>query len=901
MLSTPCHQGAFPLRHFPFPSRMAKDSANGGGAEMSASSTAPAAAAPADVMPAAAAAAPKSSRTAEGFIYKASEFIALSVVFAVAAWTAYSIRLYAIEVYGRVIHEFDPWFNMRATQYLADNGAKKFFTWFDYMSWYPLGRPVGTTIYPGMQFTAVWIWNVLKWKWWRKIFVAVGLNSLKIKMSLNDVCVFIPAWFGAIASVVLGMLTAEVSGSWRAGAASSLIMAVIPAHIMRSVGGGYDNESVAMTAMVLTFYAWTRSLRTSESWWIGALAGLAYFNMVAAWGGFIFVGNMVSTHAFLLVLLGYYSPSLWKAYSLFYIVGTIGAIQIPVVGMSPFKSIEQLGLLGVFLGLQGIALSDYLAAREGIFWSDKEAAEAKAAGKKVALDPATQASKRGSSFERFRQALAFRTRFAFFCGAALVVPIAVLYPTGYFGGFSVRIKSLFIKHTKTGNPLVDSVAEHQASSTAAYWHYLHYASYLAVFGFFGALLKGTAQKERMTSGIQVNKWFIVLFAGVAYYFASRMQRLIILLGPLASSLAGIAIGYVVDFMLSAVSDMISLVLVGEKVSAEDAAPRAKEEAAASSKKGAAPTPLKRSAKGESEEGKKAREAAEAHPLSNFGLKFFAPAAVATEKALKSTPGRVIRMLIAVAVTVLTPPFAVTFYQFSDKFSRDMSQPSIMFKAQLRDGQTVMINDYQEAYWWLRDHTPQDSRVLSWWDYGYQLTGIGNRTSLADGNTWNLEHIALLGRILTSPEKRAHSLARHLADYVLIWAGNQGDDLSKSPHMARIGSSVYPDICPRDPLCRNFGFYSDKKPTESMANSMLYKMHRNGLEPGVKVNKKYFEDVYQSKYGLVRIYKILNISETSKQWLADPANRLCDRPGSWYCPGQYPPEFPKPPKTHRNLD
>merc|ERR1712166_1099593 len=28
---------------------------------------------------------------------------------------AYTIRLYAINNYGRVIHEFDPWFNFRAT------------------------------------------------------------------------------------------------------------------------------------------------------------------------------------------------------------------------------------------------------------------------------------------------------------------------------------------------------------------------------------------------------------------------------------------------------------------------------------------------------------------------------------------------------------------------------------------------------------------------------------------------------------------------------------------------------------------------------------------------------------------------------------------------------------------
>lgn len=44
-----------------------------------------------------------------------------------------------------------------------------------------------------------------------------------------------------------------------------------------------------------------RSLRTPGSWPIGLLAGLAYAYMVAAWGGFIFVGNMVAVHAASLV------------------------------------------------------------------------------------------------------------------------------------------------------------------------------------------------------------------------------------------------------------------------------------------------------------------------------------------------------------------------------------------------------------------------------------------------------------------------------------------------------------------------------------------------------------------------------------------------------------------------
>merc|ERR1719274_85379 len=72
-------------------------------------------------------------------------------------WAACEIRMYPIKDFGYIIHEFDPWFNYRATEYLADRveehgfmaGIGKFFQWYDYMSWYPLGRPIGTTIYPG--------------------------------------------------------------------------------------------------------------------------------------------------------------------------------------------------------------------------------------------------------------------------------------------------------------------------------------------------------------------------------------------------------------------------------------------------------------------------------------------------------------------------------------------------------------------------------------------------------------------------------------------------------------------------------------------------------------------------------------------------------------------------------
>jgi dolichyl-diphosphooligosaccharide---protein glycosyltransferase len=66
---------------------------------------------------------------------------AMALLFAytlyIASGLAYGIRMYAIDTYGRVIHEFDPWFNYRATEVLGQKvtsagwyqGLTDFFHW----------------------------------------------------------------------------------------------------------------------------------------------------------------------------------------------------------------------------------------------------------------------------------------------------------------------------------------------------------------------------------------------------------------------------------------------------------------------------------------------------------------------------------------------------------------------------------------------------------------------------------------------------------------------------------------------------------------------------------------------------------------------------------------------------
>ncbi|KAG5466696.1 hypothetical protein LSCM1_00867 [Leishmania martiniquensis] len=729
---------------------------------------------------------------------------------------AFRIRTLSVQLYGYIIHEFDPWFNYRAAEYMSTHGWSAFFSWFDYMSWYPLGRPVGSTTYPGLQITAVAIHRAL---------AAVGMP-----MSLNNVCVLMPAWFGAIATAILALMAYEMSGSGIAAAIAAFLFSVLPAHLMRSMAGEFDNECIAIAAMLLTFYLWVRSLRTRSSWPIGILAGIAYGYMAAAWGGYIFVLNMVAMHAGVAALVDWarntYNPSLLRAYALFFVVGTAIATRVPPVGMSPFRSLEQLGALAVLLFLCGLQVCEVPRAR-----ADAEV--------------------------RSRANFKIRVRvFSAMAGVAALA-IAVLAPTGYFGPLTARVRALFVQHTRTGNPLVDSVAEHSPVSRDAMWIFLHMCS---VGWGLGSLVCTVSLLLHYTP----SKLFWLLNSAAVYYFSTRMARLLLLSGPAACVATGFLVG--------------TLVEAAVQLTFRDAA-AAKAEKQLEEAQPHQTNPPRESRGGDAE--KTGISSTRAHASMGTSLAWG------------------YRLVLCIALWALV--LAVTagflrsdFQPHAAMFAEQSSNPMIVFRAAIQEHgrgkpKEVLVKDYLHSYRWLRRHTPADARILSWWDYGYQITGIGNRTSLADGNTWNHEHIATIGKMLTSPVAEAHSLVRHMADYVLIWAGQSGD-LMKSPHMARIGNSVYHDICPKDPLCRHFGFYNHDhaRPTPMMRASLLYNLHEAGRQAGVEVDRSLFQLVYSSKYGLVRIFKVMNVSRESKEWVSNPANRVCHPPGSWICPGQYPP-------------
>ena len=70
---------------------------------------------------------------------------------------------------------------------MVENGFYDFLNWFDDRAWYPLGRIVGGTVYPGLMITSGSIHYVL--------------SLLNIPTNIRDVCVFLAPLFSGLTAI----------------------------------------------------------------------------------------------------------------------------------------------------------------------------------------------------------------------------------------------------------------------------------------------------------------------------------------------------------------------------------------------------------------------------------------------------------------------------------------------------------------------------------------------------------------------------------------------------------------------------------------------------------------------------------------------------------------------------
>ena len=86
---------------------------------------------------------------------------------------------------------------------------------------------------------------------------------------------------------------------------------------------------------------------------------------------------------------------------------------------------------------------------------------------------------------------------------------------------------------------------------------------------------------------------------------------------------------------------------------------------------------------------------------------------------------------------------------------------------------LTTDDWIETLDWMSKNTPVDSVVTAWWDYGYWITTLGNRTSIADNATINQTRIETIAKMFISPEEEGWKIANDLkSDYILIYVVGQ---------------------------------------------------------------------------------------------------------------------------------
>jgi dolichyl-diphosphooligosaccharide--protein glycosyltransferase len=95
---------------------------------------------------------------------------------------------------------------------------------------------------------------------------------------------------------------------------------------------------------------------------------------------------------------------------------------------------------------------------------------------------------------------------------------------------------------------------------------------------------------------------------------------------------------------------------------------------------------------------------------------------------------------------------------------------------LSNGGTIFahseLTDWTQALTWINQNTPKNAVIIAWWDYGYWINVMGNRTTVADNATLNETRIAEIGQMFMAPPAQAAKLAQDMSQgrptYVLTF-------------------------------------------------------------------------------------------------------------------------------------
>jgi len=83
------------------------------------------------------------------------------------------------------------------------------------------------------------------------------------------------------------------------------------------------------------------------------------------------------------------------------------------------------------------------------------------------------------------------------------------------------------------------------------------------------------------------------------------------------------------------------------------------------------------------------------------------------------------------------------------------------------------NDWTDAMLWIKENTHEDAVIASWWDYGYWITTLSERTTLVDNATlidWQIKKMAFA--LMSTPENSRDMLSAHYSEDISEYLGDE---------------------------------------------------------------------------------------------------------------------------------
>ena len=559
--------------------------------------------------------------------------------------------------YGHELHEFDPFFNFRATEFLVNNGLIEYYDWHDTKSWYPNGRDVSATSQVMLHVTAATTYQIF------------GGN-----MELYDFTILFPGVIGALTAIIIFALVRVIGGT-TAGLFASLLFAISVPIMIRGFMGWFKSEPMGLFYGLFGLYLFLSGIKSNnKKITISKLIGGGIFMAfgLASWGGIQFFIIPIGIFIFAL-------PFLRKDFGFL-----IWSIPVFVVSLLLTTMVFERPGVDFVLGLGGFSL-----ILPTFF-----------------LIICSLVQKFSKSKNQTRNCLVLLLI------VILIGSLIIIFNTEnqFLQSPSFRYLNAINPFLTTTDPLVDSVSEH--STTPTYYSFFMH-SVLMIFAGLGAWI--IFNKIKFESSKDFPKHLIefwIIFNKIKFESSKDFPKDLMVF-VLIFGLMGVYVSSAfVRLELFASLSIIFLSSIGLSIIAKEIL-NYKEQL---------------------------------HPIRNKIIKF-------------SYVGGI---LILIIIPLIFP---------ASNWVSILDSPAVIFNG--GSAHNVVTNDWKESLEWIKLNTPSDSIILSWWDYGYWITTMSERTTLVDNATIDSKQIQKVANILLSPPDDAWNMLQETgSDYVLIFVAGE---------------------------------------------------------------------------------------------------------------------------------